>query len=75
MSNIVTPPLNLQEMLTEYRCGMRGLPTYEELIQIDIQMAVQSARVAALRQSLLTVLHEQAYIAQCFLIGGPPDVA
>jgi hypothetical protein len=55
--------LNLQEMLADYRCGKRELLTYDELVQIDIQIGSQQAQIAALRTALRSILHEQAMIA------------
>lgn len=69
MSNIKTP-LNLQALLDEYRCGKRGLPTYEELVEFDIQQAVLHARIAALTSSLMTVVHEGAQSAYLIHIKG-----
>lgn len=59
----MSEPVNLQVMLSEYRHGKRELPTYSELLMVDIQIAAQQAQIAALRASLRAVLHEQAMIA------------
>lgn len=69
MTSLPYKPLNLQEMLDQYRCGKRELLTYDELVQIDIQIGGLQAQVAALRTTLKTILHEQAIVAQAFMKG------
>lgn len=55
--------INLQAMLDDYRCGKRELPTYAELVQLDVEIGGRDATIAALRQTILTILHEQAATA------------
>lgn len=60
MTTLNHEALNLQAMLADYRCGKRELLTYDELVQIDIQIGSLQAQNAALRASIRAILHEQA---------------
>ena len=71
MTKLPYTPINLQAELDDYRCGKRELLTYDELVQVDIQIGSLQAQVAALRTTLRTVIHEQALVAQAFMKGAP----
>jgi hypothetical protein len=63
-------PLNLQAMLSDYRCGKRELPTYDELVQIDIAIGSRDAVIAALRDLIKTFVHEKDAMARTYFMHG-----
>lgn len=63
MTQLNEQPLNLQQMLSDFQAGIGHLPTYNELVQIDVQIGCLQAQVASLRQLVRTILHEQAAAA------------
>jgi hypothetical protein len=58
--------INLQMILVDYKLKKRELPTYLELMELDLQIAAKDAQIAALRQTILTIIHEQKAISDAY---------
>ena len=64
---MIIEPIDLQAELDRMRSGQRTVLTFDELVQVDIQIGSQQAEIASLKKLIREILHERAaaaYIAR-----------